>query len=82
VDPVRRIAAAASGWGLKPDNDAVYLNGFPEKNDGKTPYRLTVKDVPVNAFCWSVTTYTADGYFEPNELNAYAINSITGEPIK
>ena len=77
VDPVRRIAAAASGWGLNPDKDAVYLNVFPEKNDGKTPYRLTVKDVPVEEF-WSVTAYTADGYFNPNDLNAYSINSITG----
>ena len=47
VDPVRRIAAAASGWGLNPDRDAVYLNVFPERNDGKTPYRLTARDVPV-----------------------------------
>jgi hypothetical protein len=78
VDPVRRIAAAASGWGLNPDKDAVYLNVFPEKNDGRTPYRLTVKDVPVDAF-WSVTVYTADGYFQPNELNAYSINSVTGK---
>lgn len=78
VDPVRRIAAAASGWGLNPDKDAVYLNVFPERNDGKTPYRLTVKDVPVEEF-WSVTAYTADGYFSPNELNAYSINSITGK---
>jgi len=78
VDPVRRIAAAASGWGLNPDKDAVYLNVFPDKNDGKTPYRLTVNDVPVDAF-WSVTTYTADGFFEPNELNAYSINSVTGK---
>lgn len=77
VDPVRRIAAAASGWGLNPDKDAIYLNVFPEKNDGKTSYRLTVKDVPVDGF-WSVTAYTADGYFKPNELNAYSINSITG----
>lgn len=77
VDPVRRIAAAASGWGLNPDRDAVYLNVFPEKNDGKTPYRLTVNDVPVDAF-WSVTAYTADGYFAPNALNAYSINSVTG----
>lgn len=69
VDPVRRIAAAASGWGLNPDQDAIYLNVFPDRNDGKTPYRLTVKDVPVDAF-WSVTAYTADGYFNPNELNA------------
>ena len=78
VDPVRRIAAAASGWGLNPDKDAVYLNVFPEKNDGKTPHRLTVKDVPVDAF-WSVTAYTADGYFNPNDLNAYSINSLTGK---
>lgn len=78
VDPVRRIAAAASGWGLNPDRDAVYLNVFPEKNDAKTIYRLTVKDVPVDAF-WSVTVYTADGYFSPNERNAYSINSVTGK---
>lgn len=77
VDPVRRIAAAASGWGLNPDKDAVYLNVFPEKNDGKTPYRLTVREVPVDAF-WSVTAYTEDGYFAPNDLNAYSINSVTG----
>ena len=77
VDPVRRIAAAASGWGLNPDKDAVYLNVFPENNDGRTPYRLTVKEVPVDGF-WSVTAYNADGYFEPNELNAYSINSVTG----
>jgi hypothetical protein len=78
IDPVRRIAAAASGWGLNPDRDAVYLNVFPDKNDGTTAYRLTVKDVPVDAF-WSVTVYTAEGYFEPNELNAYSINSLTGK---
>jgi len=78
VDPVRRIAAAASGWGLNPDKDAVYLNVFPEKNDGKTPYRLTVNQVPVDGF-WSVTAYTADGYFKPNDLNAYSINSVTGK---
>ncbi len=77
VDPVRRIAAAASGWGLNPDKDAVYLNVFPDKNDGKTPYQLTVGAVPVDAF-WSVTAYTAEGYFQPNDLDAYSINSITG----
>lgn len=77
VDPVRRIAAAASGWGLNPDKDAIYLNVFPQKNDGTVPYRLRVNDVPVDGF-WSVTAYTAEGYFAPNELNAYSINSITG----
>jgi hypothetical protein len=77
VDPVRRIATAASGWGLNPDKDAIYLNVFPQKNDGKVPYQLKVKDVPVDGF-WSVTAYTAEGYFAPNDLNAYSINSITG----
>jgi hypothetical protein len=78
VDPVRRIAAAASGWGLNPDKDAIYLNVFPGRNDGRTPHRLTTGNVPVDAF-WSVSVYTADGYFEPNELNAYSINSVTGD---
>jgi hypothetical protein len=78
VDPVRRIAAAASGWGLNPDKDALYLNVFPEKNDGETPYQLIVGDVPVDAF-WSVTAYTADGFFRRNDLDAYSINSVTGE---
>jgi hypothetical protein len=78
VDPVRRLAAAASGWGLNPDRDAVYLNVFPERNDGKTPHRLVVRDVPVDAF-WSVTVYTAEGFFNPNPLHAYSINSVTGK---
>lgn len=77
VDPVRRIAAAASGWGLNPDEDAIYLNVFPEQNDGATPYRLVVGNVPVDAF-WSVSVYNADGYFEPNDLDAYSVNSVTG----
>ena len=35
-------------------------------------------DVPVDAF-WSITVYTVDGFFKPNELNAYSINSVTGK---
>jgi hypothetical protein len=78
VDPVRRIAAAASGWGLNPDKDAIYLNVFPDQNDGRTPYRLAVGDVPVDAF-WSVSVYNIDGYFQPNDLNAYSVNSVSGK---
>lgn len=78
VDPVRRAAAAASGWGLNPDKDAIYLNVLPEKNDGKTPYELTVGAVPVDAF-WSITVYTKEGFFQPNPQNAYSVNSITGK---
>jgi hypothetical protein len=77
VDPVRRLLAAASAWGLNPDRDAIYLNVFPAENDGKTTYRVRVGQVPVDAF-WSITVYTADGYFNRNDLNAYSINSVTG----
>jgi hypothetical protein len=33
--------------------------------------------VPVDAF-WSVSLYNADGFFEPNPLAAYTVNSATG----
>ena len=36
------------------------------------------KDVPVAAF-WSVTVYNKDGFFTPNDLNAYSFNSITAK---
>jgi hypothetical protein len=78
VDPVRRLIAAASFWGLNPDKDAIYLNVTPKQNDGKTVYKLTVKDVPVDAF-WSVTFYDATGHFKKNEYNAYSLNSITAK---
>lgn len=77
VDPVRRLITAAAGWGLNPDKDAIYLNVNPDKNDGKNIYQLSVKDVPVKAF-WSVSVYNRDGYYEPNEQNAYTVNSVTG----
>ena len=55
----------------------MYFNFIPEKNDGKTPYTLTMpKDVPVQAF-WSVSVYNKEGFFEPNDLNAYSFNSKT-----
>ncbi len=79
VDPVRRLIGAASAWGGNPEKDALYLNQVPAKNDGKTIYRLTVKDVPVDGF-WSVSVYNSKGYFEPNPLNAYTLNNITAKP--
>ena len=36
VDPVRHLIVTATGWGLNPDKDAIYLNVTPSKNDGKT----------------------------------------------
>jgi hypothetical protein len=78
VDPVRHLIGTAAGWGGNPDKDATYLNITPAGNDGSKVYKLTVKDVPVNAF-WSVSLYNAEGYFEKNPYNAYSINSITGK---
>lgn len=78
VDPVRHLLGAAAGWGGNPDRDATYLSETPAQNDGTTVHRLTVKDVPVDAF-WSVSVYNEQGYYEMNALNAYTINSITGK---
>lgn len=78
VDPVRRLIGSASAWGGNPEKDALYLNVFPAKNDGKTVYRLDVKDVPVDGF-WSVSVYDAQGYYKPNPQNAYTLNDITAQ---
>lgn len=78
VDPIRHLIGSATGWGGNPDKDAIYLNVTPPKNDGKTIYHLTVKDVPVDAF-WSISVYNAKGYFEKNALNAYTLNNITAK---
>ena len=48
------------------------------KNDGKTVYNLTVKDVPVDAF-WSVSVYNAEGYFQKNDYDAYTLNNLTAK---
>ena len=78
IDPVRHLIVTATGWGLNPDKDAIYLNVTPSKNDGMTIYKLNVKDVPVDGF-WSISLYNAEGFFEPNNLNAYTLNNITAK---
>jgi hypothetical protein len=63
VDPVRHLIGTASGWGLNPDKDAIYLNVTPARNDGKVVYRLNAPgNVPVDGF-WSITVYDATGHF-------------------
>ncbi len=81
VDPIAHLLGAAYGWGGNPAKDATYLNTTPEKNDGKTAYTLTVKDVPVDGF-WSISLYNGKGFFQENKYNAYSINNITGVKIK
>lgn len=78
VDPVRHLIGTASGWGGNPEKDATYVTVTPPKNDGKTVYHLTVKDVPVDGF-WSVSMYNDKGYFEPNPYNAYSLNNLTAK---
>jgi hypothetical protein len=76
--PVYCMLDASLGWGGLPAAAATYVNVFPEKNDGKTPYTLTVKDVPVDAF-WSVTLCDDKGWMPVNIYNAYSFNNVTAK---
>jgi len=76
VDPIRHMIGSAMLWGGAPEKDALYLPITPERNDGTTIYRLTVRDVPVDGF-WSATVYNSEGYIEPNQYATYSVNSYT-----
>lgn len=57
----------------------MYFSVTPEENDGQTAYSLTMpKDAPVQAF-WSITVYNSEGFFTPNDLNAYSFNGVTAK---
>jgi hypothetical protein len=73
IDPIKHLMGTAYGYAGNPREAAIYLNIVPEKNDGKTPYRVTVRDVPVDGF-WSITMYDAGGYMVKNNYNAYSVN--------
>jgi hypothetical protein len=75
VDPVRHLLGTAWGWGGLPEEEASYLTVNPNLPVGA--YELTFRDVPVDAF-WSVTVYNKDGFFDPNDQDAYSVNSLTG----
>jgi hypothetical protein len=77
VDPVRHLIGTAAGWGGLPTSEAVYVGHDPGLPPGE--YRLTFKDVPVDAF-WSVSVYNAEGFFEPCPQQLYSVNSVTGIP--
>lgn len=78
LDPIHHMMGTAFGWGGNPKEAATYLNFYPEKNDGKTPYTLTVKDVPVDGF-WSAIVYNSEGYFVKNPRDIYSYNSVTAK---
>ena len=81
VDPIAHLLGAAWSWAGNPVKDAKYINVVPERNDGKTPYVLTVEEVPVDGF-WSSSLYDGKGFYVQNEYNAYSINNITGKKGK
>ena len=81
LDPVYWLLGAALGWGGLPAEAATYANAVPKMNDGKTPYTLTVTDVPVYGF-WSVTLYDDKGLMPVNKYNAYSFNNVTAKKAK
>src|SRR5882757_789940 len=78
VDPVKHLIGSAMLWGGNPEKDALYLPITPVRDDGKTVYKLTVGDVPVDGF-WSLTVYNSEGYLQPNPDIVYSVNSITAK---
>ena len=76
-DPVRRLIGAGAAWGGLPEQDALFVNVTPDRDDGRTIYRLTLKDVPVDGGFWSVSVYDGDGRFATNPQKAYTVNSVT-----
>lgn len=79
VDPIHHLVGTAVGWGGNPGYAAQYFGETPELNDGKTPHRLRLKDVPADGF-WSVSLYNAEGFFEKNAASAYSVNNLTAKP--
>jgi hypothetical protein len=79
VDPVFHLLATATSWALNPPEDAVYFTVYPKENDGKTEYKVTVKDVPEDGF-WSITVYDAEGHLFENPQKAYSVNSVSAKP--
>jgi hypothetical protein len=75
VDPVRHLIGTAAGWGGLPSAEASYIGVDPRLPVGQ--YELTIGDVPVAGF-WSISVYNAEGFFEPNDRDAYTVNNITG----
>lgn len=83
VDPFLHLIGTAIGWGGNPRGEAVYDSVVPDKNDGKTPYTLSIADVPIeDGGFWSITVYDETGYMFQNDLDTYSLNSLTAKREK
>jgi hypothetical protein len=78
LNPISHLLGTAFGWGGNPEEAAVYDNVVLTKNDGTTPFRVTVRDVPVDGF-WSITVYNKNGFMEKNDQNVYSYNNVTAK---
>ncbi len=77
TDYFQRAAVARIGLGANPPEDAVYMHCRVDSEsrelNGSHNYKIHFdKTPPVRAF-WSLTMYSADGYFIANPLNRFAI---------
>ncbi|UZD64066.1 DUF1214 domain-containing protein [Marinobacter sp. AN1] len=79
LNPIYHLLGTAFGFGGNPKEDAMYINVYPEQNDGSVNHRLYVKDVPVDGF-FSITVYNNDGFMEANDLGINSINNLTATP--
>ena len=61
---------------IRMNRDTLYSAAVVDPRLPSGEYQLTVRDVPVDGF-WSISVYNADGYFQPNDRDAYSVNNIT-----
>jgi hypothetical protein len=61
-----RHLAAAAGWGLFPEQDAIYLN-YNGGHDDQRGYQATYQ-IPDNYAFWSITVYGSDGYMKSDNV--------------
>ena len=78
VDPVRHLIGTAAGVGRQSREGRALSQRHAREERRQDGLQARRKDVPVDGF-WSISVYNAEGYFEPNPLNAYTLNNLTAK---